>query len=256
MPLSAAERLLRGLGVTAPQDIDLEVIAYGRGARVVYRPLQGAEAHIQGCGDRAVITVNALSSPERRRYSVAHELGHWHLHRRQRLFCRGDEALVWSLGKTNPERAADAYAADLLMPSYLFVPMAERARGADIDTVRELKKPFGTSLTSTAIRLVERGPFPALVAWFDKSGELKWHRPNHRLPPGLRLRPRLHQDTAAFEVLYGGKVPGRSMGGRVDVWLLGGRLGMLQVTESSALVNEGVLVLLWFRDEHLLRNEV
>lgn len=251
-PLSAAERLLRSLGMDEPKDIDLDVIAYDRGARVVYRPLQGAEAHIQGYGNQAIITVNVLSPPARRRYSVAHELGHWHLHRGQQLSCRGDEASVWGLGKTNPERAADVYAADLLMPSYLFVPMTERARSADIDVVRELKKPFGTSLTSTAIRLVERGPFPALVAWFDKVGELRWHRPNHRLPWGLRLQPQLHHGTAAFEMLYGGKLAGRSSSTRADAWLLGSQLGAFYVTESAALVNEGLLVVLWFRDARLL----
>jgi Zn-dependent peptidase ImmA (M78 family) len=252
VPLSVAERLLLGLGVTVPQDIDLEVVAHARRARVAYRPLQGAEAHIQGYGDQAVITINLPSTPERRRYSLAHELGHWHLHRGQRLFCRGDEASVWRLGKTDPERAADAYAADLLMPSYLFVPMAERAAAAEISTVRQLKELFGTSLTATAIRLVERGPFPALVAWYDNLGELGWQRSNHHLPLGLRLQPRLHHDTAAFELLYAGRTLGSSLETRADAWLLGSRLGMFRVTESSALVNEGVLVLLWFRDARLL----
>lgn len=253
--LSAAERHLRYLGVTAPRDIDLEVVARARGASVTYRPLQGAEAHIQGQGDEAVITVNSLSLPERQRYSLAHELGHWHHHRGQRLFCRGDEASVWKKGKTDPERSADAYAADLLMPSFLFVPAAEACQAADINAVRALGKPFGTSLTATAIRLIERGPFPALVAWFDKSGMFGWARRNHRLlAPEVRLLPRLHQDTAAFDVLYGGRATGKAAATRADAWVLGswGRLGAFQVTESSALVNEGALIVLWFHDSRLL----
>lgn len=78
--LPPAERLLRGLGVTEARDIDLDLVAWERRAEVVYRPLKGAEAHIQGRGGTAVIIVNSLSPPERRRYSLAHELGHWHHH--------------------------------------------------------------------------------------------------------------------------------------------------------------------------------
>ena len=74
---SPAEETLRELGVTDPKDIDIEAIAWCLGARVTYRPLDRCEARITGNGDQAIITVNSRSPWRRRRYSVAHELGHW-----------------------------------------------------------------------------------------------------------------------------------------------------------------------------------
>lgn len=74
--LAPAERLLRGLGITEPQEIDVEAIAWELGARIKYRPLDNCEARIIGKGDRAIITVNSRSWPRRQRFSVAHELGH------------------------------------------------------------------------------------------------------------------------------------------------------------------------------------
>jgi hypothetical protein len=62
---SLAERLLQELGITEPKEIDLEAIAYHVGAHVRRQPLDGCEARIIGCGDRAIITVKARSSHRR-----------------------------------------------------------------------------------------------------------------------------------------------------------------------------------------------
>ena len=75
--LRPSELLLQDPGVTEPSEIDLEAIAYFVGARVRFRDLEGCDARIVGLGDRAVITVNKLSSYRRQRFSIAHELGHW-----------------------------------------------------------------------------------------------------------------------------------------------------------------------------------
>jgi IrrE N-terminal-like domain len=116
--LTPAERLLQELGITEPNEIDLEAIAYHVGAHVRYRPLDGCEARIIGRADNAIITVNEHSSCRRKRFSIAHELGHWCHHRGNALVCRVEE--IRPRDPTSPERVADAYAADLLMPHYLF----------------------------------------------------------------------------------------------------------------------------------------
>jgi hypothetical protein len=107
--VTPAERLLQELGVTEPSEIDLEAIAFHLGARVRYRPLDGCEARIIGSNDVAVITVNERSSYPRKRFSIAHELGHWCHHRGKALVCRAEE--FRPRDPTSPERIADAYAA-------------------------------------------------------------------------------------------------------------------------------------------------
>src|SRR5579862_6826433 len=113
---SAAEETLRELGVNDAKDIDIVAIAWCLGARVKFRPLDGCEARITGRGDEAIITVNSRSSSRRRRFSVAHELGHWKYDRGRILVCRSDE--IGRSGQNYPtaERVADHYAAQLLMP--------------------------------------------------------------------------------------------------------------------------------------------
>jgi hypothetical protein len=133
-----AELLLRNLGVTEPKDIDLEAIAWTLGVRIKYRPLDGCEACIAGDAERAIITVNSRSPRRRGRYSIGHELGHWKHHRGRVLVCRAEEIGRGGKKDAPAERAADAYAADLLMPGYLFRPIARAHPKLDFKTVRAI----------------------------------------------------------------------------------------------------------------------
>jgi IrrE N-terminal-like domain len=86
------------------KEIELDAIAWIKGAVVNYRPMDGCEARIVGTTRRAVISVNSLSMPERRRFSLAHEIGHWHHHRGRILFCGKDEVCNFRDDALNPER--------------------------------------------------------------------------------------------------------------------------------------------------------
>ena len=72
-----AELLLQEYGVSQPEDIDLEAIAFDQGATIKYRRMDSCEARISGHGTTAVISINNTSHPDRQRFSLAHELGHW-----------------------------------------------------------------------------------------------------------------------------------------------------------------------------------
>ena len=89
--LTPAERLLQELGITEPTEINLEAIAFHLGARVRYRKLEGCEARIIGRNDAAIITIGKDCSDRRKRFSLAHEIGHWTHHKGQTLVCRIEE---------------------------------------------------------------------------------------------------------------------------------------------------------------------
>ena len=48
-------------------------------------------------------------------------------------------------------KVADSYAADLLMPRYLFQPRAQALKDATFGSISQLAEAFKTSLTATAI---------------------------------------------------------------------------------------------------------
>lgn len=202
MHLTHAERLLQELGITEPDEIDLDAIAFHVGARVHYRPLEGCEARIIGAGDQAIITVKADSHPRRKRFSIAHELGHWHHHRGQCLVCRAEETRP---GRAiSPERVADSFAADLLMPAYLFKPLARQHSKLNFKSVNALAEAFRTSQTATAIRLVESDHAPALLVCHGPKGR-KWFTRAPSVPQRWFPQDSLDADSFAFGVLFGNK---------------------------------------------------
>ncbi len=201
MALTAAERLLQDLGVSEPGDIDLEAIAYHLNATVKYRSLDGCEARIVGAGERAIITVNNRSGWRRKRFSIAHELGHWHHHKGKRLVCRADD--YRPRDEFSPERVADGYAADLLLPHYLFKPMARQHKRLTFKAVIELADAFSSSITATAIRLVEADVFPSLVVGHGPNGR-KWFARAPMVPRKWFPRDDLDSESGAFRVQFGG----------------------------------------------------
>ncbi len=210
--LTPAERLLQELGITQPSEIDLEAIAFHLGARVRYRKLEGCEARIIGCNDSAIITIDKHCSDRRKQFSLAHEIGHWTHHRGQTLVCRVEESTPQ--GKMSPERVANNYAADLLMPRYLFSPAARVYPKLTFKTVNDVAEIFHTSRPATAIRLVESGHSPAFLICHGLKGR-KWFARGPDVPSRWFPRDDLDADSFAFGVLYG-KKPDDPMPRKID----------------------------------------
>ena len=114
------QALLKALHVTAPRDIDIEAIAQYCGATVMYERLVGCEGRIIGHGNRAIITVDQRATTSRKRFSAAHELGHWMKHRGKVALVCNNEQLMCKWEGRDRESVANRYAAELLLPQYLF----------------------------------------------------------------------------------------------------------------------------------------
>jgi hypothetical protein len=113
------------------------------------------------------------------RFTKAHEIGHWDLHvapsalrqphlpglePEEPLYCRGAQ-------KSWLERHADWFAAALLMPAPLIVPMARRMDLFESGARHELRDRFNVSLAALSVRLKTLG-----IAFVDDHGAL--HSPS------------------------------------------------------------------------------
>jgi IrrE N-terminal-like domain len=252
-PYTPAEETLRELGVTDPKDIDIEAIAWCLGARVKFRPLDRCEARIAGNGDQAIITVNSRSSWRRRRFSVAHELGHWKYDRGRILVCRSDE--IGRSGHNYPmaERAADSYAAQLLMPAYIFDPIARAHSKLTFQTVNTIAELFETSVTATAIRLVEGRHSPALLVCHSPNGR-KWFTRSPDVPDRWFPQDDLDAESFAFGVLFGNQ-PNDPMPRKIgaDAWFDRRDADRYEVQEQTFRTGDDeILTLVLIRDNAML----
>lgn len=248
-----AERLLQSLGVTEPEEIDLEAIAWHLGVvKVKYARLDGCEARIVGVGDRAIITVDERPIAQRRRFSVAHELGHWHFHRGRTLLCRCDD--ISEGGSTlGVERTANRFAADLLLPSYLLSPLARRQPRLTLKALRDTAARFRTSLSATAFRLVEAGHSPTVLICHSVAGR-RWFVRSPDVPDRWYPREDLDAETYAFGLLHGTdleqpsprKMPAQAWFGRAEA-------AEYEVTEQSFRSGPGEIVtMVTIQDDEML----
>jgi Zn-dependent peptidase ImmA (M78 family) len=248
MSLTRAERLLKELGITEPDEIDLEAIAFYVGARIRYRSLDGYDARIIGYGDEAIITINRRSTFQRQRFSIGHELGHWEHHRGQKLDCRveGRESALAS------ERLADAYAANLLMPNYLFRPLALQQSKLNFKAVSTLADTFKTSQTATAIRLVETDHSPVVLVCHDTE-KRKWHVKAPSVPAHWIPKRSIDTSSSALEVLYGkrdGDLAPRKIKAEAwfDCWEARGH----DVYEQTMRIGDGEILTILLTDRRML----
>ncbi|WP_300010911.1 ImmA/IrrE family metallo-endopeptidase [uncultured Roseobacter sp.] len=202
--LSDAEHHLIRYGISEPGQIDLETIAWTMGAKVRFRQLESCEAKITGVQDKAIITVDDRFGARRARFSLAHEIGHWKKHRNQILTCaKQDIGSVNGRAKAK-EREADRYAAQLIMPRFMFLPRMRDTRRPSFVTIDELAETFDVSRKATALRFIDLSPRETMLICYGPKGR-KWFRRSPSWPEGWMPRKNHDPDTGVMELLFGGE---------------------------------------------------
>ncbi len=164
-PAQAAEVLAARKISALP--IDPFWIATGEG--IVCEKLKGSGVSgcLCGAGDMFNLFYNdSISSDGFRRFTVAHELGHYFLEGHYKhIFADGNSRHVSDSGYSSDdpfEREADAFAAALLMPPGLFKSASARV-APGFKAIETLSEKCLTSLTATAIRYADLSDDPIAV---------------------------------------------------------------------------------------------
>jgi len=109
--------------------------------------------------------VNSRHHPNRRRFTIAHELGHFRLHRGVaihidedfRVNLRDEDS---SKGVSWEEVEANRFAAELLMPTGFLFQDVEKFKNIDKQAVQNLARRYRVSSQSMEIRLANLGFTP------------------------------------------------------------------------------------------------
>lgn len=154
-PVAAAQELLAAAGVKkAPVPVDR--VAAKCGVRILEWEF-GAEVSglLLDLDSGPVIGVNSHQSPGRQRFTVAHELGHYLLSHHDNFHI--DLASATAHGESanyswRDERAANDFAAELLMPANLVISAARTE-----PSVQTLAEEFEVSREAMGFRLINLG---------------------------------------------------------------------------------------------------
>jgi len=196
----AAQKLMSECGFDDPTELPLELIVYGRGATLIEKPLKNSEGRIVFGKSRAIITVNSNITYEgKRRFIIAHELGHFEMHRNKVKIHNDTDATLEYFNTGNLETEANEFASELLMPEHLFISECAGKKFSP-DLIRSLAGKFQTSATSTAYKYFELGDHPICLFYSHNNKVRYWKRPEgypHFIIDRTKLPP--PEDSVAAE---------------------------------------------------------
>lgn len=217
----AAGKLIQEFAFSRPEQIIVEDVAMARKVLVIDDVLHGAEARLLRDGQSGLIRVQAAIPEEgRRRYAIAHELGHWELHvdTSQWNFCTKADLLTMKQYKGSPlEMEANAFASHLLMPRAIFAPHCKEV-APSLKAIIDLAAAFRTTLTATSVRFVEECEEVCAVV-FSENGKIKWWHAREDSDFWIEPGKPLDRRTEAWECQNGGMASTKMEPVKPEYWL-------------------------------------
>lgn len=195
--ISAVKAIYEECGITDPLQLPIEVIINSKNIIIKEEEIDGAEGRILMTENSGIITLNSsINFAPKKRFILAHELGHFELHRNlKKGFSDNDETLNHSYQKnfSSEEVEANEFAAEFLMPTELF---SKECKGKVFShkVIDHLANRFKVSKTAAILKFVKKdnGNHPVFVVccqdnkmkWFKKSDDWRYYSLfNRGLPP-------------------------------------------------------------------------
>ncbi|UFH34545.1 ImmA/IrrE family metallo-endopeptidase [Flavobacterium acetivorans] len=221
---NAAKDLLESCGLDNLIDFSLELFASGLGITLIEKPLENCDGRIIFGKTKTLVELNSeIEFEEKKRFTLAHEIGHFILHKNIEIHNDNEGTTSWFSNKESQAKAgkqeseANQFASELLMPTTLFI---EKIKGKPFspDLLRSLSQYFKTSITSVIFRYFELGNHPICIFYMHSNIVKYWKRPDD-FPYFIIDRTRLAppEDSVAAEFFDKGKIYPGSLSKR-PIW--------------------------------------
>lgn len=189
--------------------VDLEYIIRGEGIKLRVEDL--GTHNFDGClirknGQKLIILNSAIPYEGRKNFSLCHELGHATIkgHDKEKYTCSGIDIESYSLEEKKAESEANRFASELLMP-VTQVDNFLKKRDISFDTIQELSKKFGASLTAAALKtILNTKERVALVA--SSQGQVLWDNKSPTFRYEIR-KGKLHEHSYAVDAFMDKELP-------------------------------------------------
>lgn len=172
-----ASFFVKEFGLDSSGQVEIDAFAHRLGVELVETRLDGARAQlVVGPYGPTILLSHRLDDPDERRWSIAHELGHYVLDH--------PAAPVADLcaprptgGRLHPhEDAANTFASAVLMPPSIVAAFCDRI-SMTIDTPMQLAETCGVPWTAAALRLTESS-WRVCALVFSEHGWIRWVSPS------------------------------------------------------------------------------
>lgn len=178
-----AKELLEEIGFDDISDLSMDLLVSGLGATLIMEPLKNSDGKIVRGNSKTLIKVNSeIPYEEKKRFTIAHELGHYLLHDKLDLEVHNDNSNTLNWFQSTEKQAkkglqeweANDFASELLMPEKAFRKFVENKRFSP-NLIKDIASHFKTSLTSVAYRLVSLNIYPLFIVSIHKGKVSYWN---------------------------------------------------------------------------------
>jgi Zn-dependent peptidase ImmA (M78 family) len=250
--LANAERksfsLLQRYSIDEP-GFDIEDLAYAMDITVREGGLEDADAWLfRRKNGKGIIRLNSSTfSRQRRRFSIAHELGHWEMHPnlKQGKFCTAEDLSDYI--KSPEEIEANWFAATLLMPRFMIRDYITRG-DADFNLIDRITDEFETSRTAAARRFIELTTQRAILV-SSTDGKVNWHVKSHAAKFYALESMIVLPESLTARVVRSKKNPAESESLAPEIWLRENPVQEIEELFEDVRYSERLntaLTLLWF----------
>ena len=153
----------------------------------------------------------------RKRFTIAHEIGHFILHCGQSLSCGSTDIEAWKGDQSDPERQADEFASELLLPSVEVLNQIG-SQWPSFQLVGAIADHFCVSLTATARKYCDVAPQDCAVVW-SVDGIIRWMHPSSRFNHWIPVGEKLGVDSFAAGALAGKVIPQEMQEVAAEEWI-------------------------------------
>ncbi|HYC87143.1 MAG TPA: ImmA/IrrE family metallo-endopeptidase [Chryseosolibacter sp.] len=155
------------------RDVDLKVLIQSRGAFYEETAMDGKDGRIVSHGGKSIITLNSsITDPGKKRFTAAHELGHFELHKDLAVGADTQYELCNWYQSGSHEKEANEFASELLMPTILFQGQCRNQKFSPKLLV-SLADNFLVSRTAAILKFLKAGNHPVTVVC-TQSNKIKW----------------------------------------------------------------------------------
>ena len=203
-----AKELLEEIGAEELKNISLEMVATYLGITVLEESMNNADGRIVRGKTKTLVKINKdIPYPEKKRFVLAHEIGHFLLHDRLEIHGDTDNTLNWFQHtearaiRGDQEAEANDFAAELLMPEAAFRKQCYRIPFSQ-NLIKNLSVHFNTSLTSVIYRCYSLNIHPLFIASMH-NGKVLYYLKSHDLHVWVKNLTKLAppEDSIAMEYI-------------------------------------------------------
>lgn len=195
-----------------------------------------------------ILVKRGIREAGRRRFTIAHEIGHYCLHLDQQNSCSPRVIEGWKEGQPMPEREADSFASELLLPT-VAVEQQVNKRWPSMHVVSDIAEHFGASMMAASRKFCDVAPQACAVVWSSQK-VIRWFHPSPTFVNFIEPGAPLGYDSLALAAHEGRPVSGEMEEVPAENWIKSSWLkDGAMVSEQSILMPsyDGCLSLIWVR---------